>query len=342
MEHTMRILVESDADGAVLEGRTLAVLGYGNQGRPQALNLRDSGQKVVVGARRGGSAWRCAEEDGFEVASIEEAARRADVALVLLPDEVQGEVFRREIERNLREGAALCFAHGFAVAFGEIRAGRFDVVLVAPKGQGRRLREAYVEGSGIPCLIGVEHDETGRARGVALGIAQGLGCLRAGGIETSFREEAVSDLFGEQAVLCGGVSAVMKRAFDVLIRRGYSPEVAYFECVHELGIIVDLVTRLGFAGMRDVISGTAAFGSLAFGEGIIGAEVEREMERLFERIESGEFAREWLEENRRGGGALAALRDRERRLPIEEAGKRVRGMLERRGASSNTTGVEKT
>ena len=335
----MNCITEADADPSILDGKTLAVLGYGNQGRPQALNLRESGSSIIVGAREGRGAWKRAMEDGFAVMGLSDAARRADVVMMLLPDEIQGDVFKSEIEGKLRPGAAMCFAHGFALAFGEIRTDRYDLVLVAPKGQGGQLREAYLEGSGLPCLIGVERDITGSARAIALAIARGLGCLRVGGIETTFREEAVSDLFGEQAVLCGGVPAVMKRAFDVLIRRGYRPEVAYFECVHELKIIVDLFTRLGFAGMREVISGTAAFGSLAFGEALIGDDVEAAMEKLFERIESGEFARIWLEEKRSGGGAFAELRERERGLLIETVGKRVREMARSGHSPSANTGV---
>jgi ketol-acid reductoisomerase len=336
----MHIFVDADADMGILRGKTIAVLGYGNQGRPQTLNLRESGLEVIVGAREGRGAWKRAKEDGLEVMGLAEAARRADVVMMLLPDEVQGEAFAREVNGALRGGAAICFAHGFAVAFGEIRTERYDVVLVAPKGQGERLREAYLEGVGVPCLIGVERDVSGDARKIALALARGLGCLRAGGFETSFREEAVSDLFGEQAVLCGGVPAVMKRAFDVLVRRGYSPEVAYFECFHELKIIVDLFTRLGFSGMRDMISGTAAFGSLAYGEGLIGDDVEAAMEKLFDRVESGQFARAWLEEKRTGGGLLAELRERERGLLIERIGRQVRERT-LRGAPVAKTEVEK-
>jgi len=315
---------EADGNPSVLRGKTIAVAGYGNQGRPQALNLRDSGFAVIIGAREGRAGWERARADRFDVMSIREAARRADVLMMLLPDEVQGDVFAEEIRGALKPGSALCFAHGFSVAFGEIAAEDLDIILVAPKGQGGRLRESYEEGSGLPCLVGVENDFSGAARAIALALAGGLGCLRIGGYETSFREEAVSDLFGEQAVLCGGVPSLMKRAFDVLVRRGYSPDVAYFECFHELKIIVDLFTRAGFSGMRDVISGTAAYGSLKFGEDLIGADIEEKMERLFDRIESGEFARAWLAEKRSGSGELARLRERERELLIERTGKEVR------------------
>jgi ketol-acid reductoisomerase len=316
--------MDKDSDPGVLSGRTIAVAGYGNQGRPQALNLRDSGCRIIVGAREGKTGWNRAREDGFEVAAIAEAARRADVLLMLLPDEVQGAVYRDEIRDALRPGSALCFAHGFAVAFGEIEGDRFDCLLVAPKGQGGKLRETYLEGSGLPCFVGVGHDVSGNARGIALAIAGALGCLRVGAYETSFREEAVSDIFGEQAVLCGGVTALMKRAFDVLVKKGHSPEVAYFECFHEVKIIVDLFSRLGLAGMRDVISGTAAYGSLKFGEDLVDDGVERKMERLYERVASGEFARLWLRENAAGCGEFRKLRENERGLLIETVGAEIR------------------
>ena len=320
----MRLFTQSDADPSVLTGKTIAVAGYGNQGRPQALNLRDSGFTVLIGARPGRSGWERASADGFEVAGMEEAARRADVLMMLLPDEVQGDVFAGVLRTALRPGAALCFAHGFSVAFGEISDTMYDLVLVAPKGQGERLRDAYVEGRGLPCFIGVGNDASGEAERIALAIASGLGCLRAGGFETSFREEAISDLFGEQAVLCGGVPAIMKHAFDLLVRRGYHPEVAYFECVHELKIIVDLCARLGLSGMRDVISGTAAYGSLQFGEKLIGEDVDAGMERLFDSIESGAFAKTWLAEKRAGCPELSRLRERERALLLEQVGKTIR------------------
>jgi ketol-acid reductoisomerase len=279
---------------------------------------------VIVGAREGKAGWKRAREDGFDVMPISGAARKADILMMLLPDEVQGDAYEHEIRDALRPCAALCFAHGFAVAFGMIAPEKFDLVLVAPKGQGGRLREAYVEGSGLPCFIGVDNDASGDAKKIALAIARGLGCLRIGAYETSFREEAVSDIFGEQAVLCGGVPALMKCAFDVLVKKGYSPEVAYFECFHELKIIVDLFTRLGFSGMRDVISGTAAFGSLKFGEDLVGEDVGKKMETLFERIESGSFARAWLDERRAGGKEFGKLRERERELLIETVGRKVR------------------
>ncbi|MCK4350651.1 MAG: ketol-acid reductoisomerase [Candidatus Krumholzibacteria bacterium] len=321
------MLKSADADPAILEGKRIVVAGYGNQGRPQALNLRESGLDVKIAARSGGESWKRAQDDGFEVGETAELSREADILLVLLPDEVHGTVFYDDIAPNLPHGAALCFAHGFSVAFGEIETADHDLMLVAPKGQGTRLREAYSRGSGLPCLLAVEQDISGNTLGKALAVAWGLGCLRVGAFETTFREEAISDLFGEQAVLCGGVPALIKCAFDVLVEKGFSPEVAYFECFHELKIIVDLFEQYGFSGMRGMISGTAAYGSMKFGEGLISEETKRLMEKLFERIESGEFARKWLAEARAGGEELHALIERERDLPIERAGERIRKLF---------------
>jgi ketol-acid reductoisomerase len=318
------MLKSADADPAILEGKRIVVAGYGNQGCPQALNLRESGLDVKVAARSGGDSWKRAQDDGFEVGETAELSREADILLVLLPDEVHGTVFYDDIAPNLPHGAALCFAHGFSVAFREIETADHDLLLVAPKGQGTRLREAYSRGSGLPCLLAVEQDISGNTLGKALAVAWGLGCLRVGAFETTFREEAISDLFWEQAVLCGGVPALIKCAFDVLVEKGFSPEVAYFECFHELKIIVDLFEQYGFSGMRGMISGTAAYGSMKFGEGLISEETKRLMEELFERIESGEFARKWLAEARAGGEELHALIERERDLPIERAGERIR------------------
>ena len=323
----MRMLTDKDADPSLLQGKRIVIAGYGNQGRPQAMNLRESGLTVRIAARRDGKGWTTARGDGFDVSTISEACRDADILLFLLPDEVQGEVFENEVAGNLRPGSAICFAHGFSVAFGGIRTDEYDILLVAPKGQGGRLRKAYLEGTGLPCLLAVERDVSGRAHDIALAVAWGLGCLRVGAFETSFKEEAVSDLFGEQAVLCGGVTALIKSAFDVLMAHGYSPEVAYFECFHELKIIVDLLERLGFAGMRELISGTAAYGSLRYGESIVTDETRSRLEELFQRIDSGEFARIWLEEASGGGRELDSLRERERNLVIEQVGDRIRKLF---------------
>lgn len=320
----MKVFRSEDARPSLLEGRKIVVMGYGNQGRPQALNLRDSGLDVIVAARRNGRGWDRALSDGFTVENIEEGACSADILLFLLPDEIQGRIFSEKVAGNLRPGSAVCFAHGFAVAFGQITSKERDMILVAPKGQGGRLRSAYLEGSGLPCLIGVENDLSGEAFGKALAVAWGLGCLRVGGFRTSFMEEAVSDIFGEQAVLCGGVPALVKRSFEVLVRNGFSPEVAYFECLQELKIIVDLFTDHGFSRMREMISSTAAYGGLMYGEGVITEETDRALEELFERIRSGEFARDWMKKSSAGKGDLKTLLEKEKELEIEKTGEKIR------------------
>ncbi len=325
----MKVLTERDAPRGNLDNRLIVVLGYGNQGRPQALNLRDSGYNVAVAARPGGAAGETAESDGFEVMDVRKGAAEAQILMCLLPDEVQGQVYKDDIAANLRHGSAICFAHGFAVTFGQIDAEFYDLIMVAPKGQGGALRSAYVEGSGLPCLIAVEHDHSGGARRIALSIANGLGCLRVGAFETTFREEALSDLFGEQAILVGGVPALIKEAFDILVEKGFNPEVAYFECMHELKIIVDLFTVHGIAGMREVISGTAAYGGLKYGEKLVTPGTAGEMRKMFDRIESGEFAREWLEETAGGKQELRAMIEKEKDLKIEEAGRDVRKLFAR-------------
>jgi len=320
----MDVITENNANVGILEGKKVVVLGYGNQGRPQALNLRDAGLDVSVAVRAGGTSWKRAKEDGFSVVGVEEGIELADIILMLIPDDVQREVFEEKVNGRLKEGAAICFAHGFSVAFGGITSQQYDLLLVAPKGQGMKLRELYLEGSGLPCLLAVENDYSGKAWDIAIAIAFGLGCLRIGGYKTSFREETISDLFGEQAVLCGGVPAIIKMAFDVLVEKGYSPEVAYFECLHELKIIVDIFTMRGFSGMRDVISSTAAFGSLAFGEEVLSDSVNSSMKKLLERIENGRFAEEFLEDARSGFKRLEELKETERELLIEKVGKGIR------------------
>lgn len=325
----MKIYTTEDANPSILDSSVVVVMGYGNQGRPQALNLRDSGFDVRISAREGGDGWRRAVNDGFSPVGLGEGARIADLLLFLLPDELQGDIYGKDIAGNLRQGAAICFAHGFAVAFGQIEPGDHDVILVAPKGQGKRLREAYLGGTGLACLFAVKQDWSGKAEEIALALAHGLGCLRVGAFKSSFREEAVSDLFGEQAVLCGGVPALIKAAYDLLVRRGFSPEVAYFECFEELKIIVDLFTERGLAGMRELISRTAAYGGLKYGERLISSETEAAMEELFDRIDSGEFARDWIENASRPAGELEQLCSREAKLSIEDTGRRVRKLYNR-------------
>jgi ketol-acid reductoisomerase len=290
--------------------------------------VRDGGANVVVGARPGGGAWKRAEEDGFEPLSISEAAGRADYVVMLLPDEVQGAVFENEIRHRLKPDAACVFAHGFAIAFHEIEppAGH-DIILVAPKGQGHYLRKVYLEGNGLPCLLAVEVDASGRALEKALSYARALGCLRAGAIESSFKEEAVTDLFGEQVVLCGGVPELVKAAFETLLERGYSPEVAYIECLHELKIITDLMHQGGIASMRGLISKTAAWGSFSSGGTLISADVRTRMREILRSIESGDFARNWMGEARSGQRQLSKLLAEESSHAIEKAGATVRSLM---------------
>ncbi len=319
----MRIYTENDVDPGILRNNSVVVLGYGNQGRPQALNLRDSGLNVTIAAREKRGGWQRALRDGFEPVAPEEGIRKADILLYLIPDEIQGEVFENTVKGNLREGSTVCFAHGFAVAFGQIEADGYELILVAPKGQGGKVREAYLSGSGVPALVGAE-SESGME--TALAIAHALGSLRVGGFRTTFREEAVSDLFGEQAVLCGGVTALIKSAFDTLVEAGFSPEVAYFECMHELKIIVDIFYSRGMSGMREVISRTAAYGGLKYGEDIIGEDARKKMKTLLDFIDRGDFADDWMKASR-DGQSLKRLMDREGSLLLEKTGEKLRKLF---------------
>ena len=333
----MKVFTATDLARDRLGGASVAVLGFGNQGHAHALNLRDAGTRVVVGARPGGTGWEAARKDGFEAMEIPAAVAAADVVSVLLPDEVQAEVFAREIAPNLKRGATLVFAHGFAVTFGGVTlpAGH-DVVLVAPKAQGHFLRRTFVEGGGVPCLFAVHHDTSGAARETALSYASRLGCLRAGAIETTFREETVSDLFGEQAVLCGGVPELVKAAFEALVARGYAPEVAYIECLQELKIIADLMYEGGLAHMRGRISRTAAWGSFESGPRLVDGDTRRRLARLLESIEAGEFAREWMEEARAGQKRLDARMREEANHDIERAGHTVRALMHTKPEGKST------
>jgi ketol-acid reductoisomerase len=333
----MKVFTATDLARDRLDGTTVAVLGYGNQGHAHALNLRDSGTRVVVGGRRGGAGLEAARRDGFETMEIGPASAAADVVVVLLPDEVQADVFALEIGPSLRAGAVLVFAHGFTVAFGAVRppAGH-DVVLVAPKAQGHFLRRSFLEGGGPPCLFAVGNDASGAARETALSYAARIGCLRAGAIETTFREEAVTDLFGEQAILCGGVPELVKAAFETLVARGYAPTVAYIECLQELKIIADLMYEGGLAHMRGHISRTAAWGSFESGPRLVGDEVRRALAAVLDDIESGRFARAWLAEARAGQGRLDAHMRREAAHGIESAGREVRALVQSKPEGKGT------
>jgi ketol-acid reductoisomerase len=324
----MKVYTEEDLQKNLLKRATVAILGFGNQGHAHALNLRDNGINTVVGTRRGGTGWEQAAKAGFDSVGISEAAAVSDAVVVLLPDEVQGAVFREEIAPALKPGSAIIFPHGFTVAFGvvDLPPGH-DVLLVAPKGQGHFLRKMFMAQQGLPCLVAVEQDVSGDARQKALSYASLIGCLSAGAIETTFREEAVTDLFGEQIVLCGGAPELVKAAFETLVGAGYSPEVAYLECLHELKIIADLMYQGGVSFMRDRISRTAAWGSFETGDKIVSPEVKRTMAALLERIQTGEFAKGWIAEENTGQKHLKKKIEQETKHPIEKAGRRIRSLM---------------
>lgn len=318
---------EQDAELSVLKGKTIAVIGYGSQGHAQAQNLRDSGLQVVIGLREGKS-FESAKNDGFEVLPVAEAVSRADVVQILMPDETQASVYKNEVEPNLKKGAALMFSHGFNVHFGQIVAPKdADVLLVAPKSPGHMVRRTYVEGFGVPGLIAIEQDATGKAKEIGLAYAKGIGCTRAGVIETSFREETETDLFGEQAVLCGGVSALIKAGFETLTEAGYAPEMAYFECLHELKLIVDMVYEGGLSSMRDSISNTAEYGDYVTGPRIVTEDTKKAMKAVLTDIQEGKFARDFILENQSGRAFLTATRRNEAAHPVEVVGSQLREMM---------------
>ncbi|WP_219838641.1 ketol-acid reductoisomerase [Paenibacillus sp. R14(2021)] len=318
---------EKDADQSVLQGKTIAVIGYGSQGHAQAQNLRDSGLKVIIGLRAGKSAEK-AKNDGFEVLSVGEAVKLADVVQILMPDETQARVYKEEIEPNLKQGAALMFSHGFNVHFGQIKPRKDnDVLLVAPKSPGHMVRRTYVEGFGVPGLIAIEQDATGNAQAIGLAYAKGIGCTRAGVIETSFREETETDLFGEQAVLCGGATALVKAGFETLVEAGYAPEMAYFECLHELKLIVDLMYEGGLSTMRDSISNTAEYGDYVTGPRIVTDETKKAMKAVLTDIQQGKFARDFILENQSNNAFMSATRRNEAQHPIEVVGSQLRELM---------------
>ncbi len=324
----VKMYYEQDADLSVLRGKTIAVIGYGSQGHAQAQNLRDSGLNVIIGLRQGRS-WEVAKNDGFEVFTVAEAAKRADVIQILMPDETQAKVYNEEIAPNMKKGAALMFSHGFNIHFGQIvPPADADVLLVAPKSPGHLVRRTYVEGFGVPGLIAVHQDATGNAQAIGLAYAKGIGCTRAGVIETTFKEETETDLFGEQAVLCGGVSALIKAGFETLVEAGYAPEMAYFECLHEMKLIVDLIYEGGLAAMRDSISNTAEYGDYVTGPRIVTEETKKEMKRVLADIQSGRFARDFILENQSNRAFLTATRRNEAEHPIEQVGKQLRSMMQ--------------
>ena len=320
-----KIFYQEDCNLSLLEGKTIAVIGYGSQGHAHALNLKESGCNVIVGLYEGSRSWKKAEEQGFEVYTAAEATKKADVIMILINDEKQDAMYKESIAPNLRPGMMLMFAHGFAIHFGQIVPPKdVDVTMIAPKAPGHTVRSEYQRGRGTPCLVAVHQDATSKALDMALAYGQGIGGARAGILETTFRVETETDLFGEQAVLCGGVCALMKAGFETLVEAGYAPENAYFECVHEMKLIVDLIYESGFAGMRYSISNTAEYGDYITGPKIVTDETRKAMKKILSDIQDGSFAKEWLLENQVGSPHFNAMRKNEAEQPLEKVGAELR------------------
>ena len=323
-----KMYYDNDADLQLLEGKKVAIIGYGSQGHGHALNLKESGIDVVVGLYEGSKSWEVAENDGLQVKTVSEAAEEADIIMILIPDHLQGKVYEKEIKPHLKEGDALAFAHGFAIVYSQIVPPEYvDVFMIAPKGPGHLVRRTYVEGGGVPCLLAVEQDYSGRAKDIALAYAKGIGGTRAGVIETSFTEETQTDLFGEQCVLCGGVSELIKSGFETLVEAGFQPEIAYFECLHEMKLIVDLIYEGGLSLMRYSVSDTAKYGDFTVGKRIITEETRKEMKKVLDEIVSGKFAKDWILENQAGRPVFRAIYAREAEHQIEKVGKELRSMM---------------
>jgi ketol-acid reductoisomerase len=323
-----RRFYEKDGNLDYLNGRTVAIIGYGSQGHAHALNLRDSGVDVVVGLYPGSKSWKKAEAAGLKVATTAEAAKMADVVMILVADHIQADLYNEAIKPHMTPGKTLMFAHGFNIHFQQIAPPEgVDVSMVAPKAPGHRVRELYTEGVGVPALVAVHQNATGQALERALAYALALGCLKAGVIETNFREETESDLFGEQAVLCGGASELIRAGFETLVAAGYAPEIAYFECLHELKLIVDLIQEGGLAYMRYSISDTAEYGDYTRGPRIVTEQTREEMKKILSEIQSGEFARQWIAENKNGRHKFLAMREAAQKQPVETVGKELREMM---------------
>ncbi len=324
----MKVYYEKDADLNTLKGKTIAIIGYGSQGHAHAQNLRDSGLDVVVGQRPGSANYELAKEHGFAPLSAAEAAQKADLIMILLPDQHQAAVYERDIKPHMTAGKALLFAHGFNIHFSQITPpSDVDVFLIAPKGPGHLVRRTYTEGGGVPCLVAIHQDATGKALQKALAYAKGVGGARSGVIETTFKEETETDLFGEQAVLCGGLSALIQAGYETLVEAGYAPEMAYFECLHEVKLIVDLMYEGGFAKMRNSISDTAEYGDYVTGPRIITAETKKAMKDVLTDIQTGVFARNFILENQANMASFKATRRLQAEHPIEKVGAELRGMM---------------
>ena len=325
----MKVFYDKDCDLSLIKGKTVAIIGYGSQGHAHAQNLHDSGVKVVVGLRKGGASWDKAAKAGLAVKEVAEAVKSADVVMMLLPDENIAAVYRDHVHANIQAGAALAFAHGFNVHYGQVvPRDDIDVIMVAPKAPGHTVRSTYSQGGGVPHLVAVYQDKSGVARDVALSYASANGGGRAGIIETNFREETETDLFGEQAVLCGGTVELIKAGFDTLVEAGYAPEMAYFECLHELKLIVDLMYEKGLAGMRYSISNTAEYGDYTRGKRVITEETRANMRKILQEIQSGDFAREWIAENRAGQENFLRMREEQAKSQIESTGKELRAHMD--------------
>lgn len=324
----VKMYYEKDADLNLLKNKKVAIIGYGSQGHAHAQNLRESGIDVVVGEVKGGSAWDKAQAAGFQVKSAGEAAAESDIVVVLVPDQVQAIIWKQELAKVMTAGKALFFAHGFNIHFNQIVPPKdIDVLMVAPKGPGHLVRRTYTEGSGVPALLAIYQDATGNAKQIGLAYAKGIGAARAGVIETTFKEETETDLFGEQVVLCGGTTELVRASFDTLVEAGYQPEIAYFECLHELKLIVDLIYEAGISGMRYSISDTAEYGDLTVGKRIINEDTRDEMRQVLSEIQSGEFAREWILENQANRPVFNSMRRIESEHLIEKIGKELRSMM---------------
>jgi ketol-acid reductoisomerase len=319
---------EKDGDPGRLKGKTIAVIGYGSQGHAHALNLRDSGLDVVVGLYKGSKSWAKAEAAGLKVLEVAEAAKAAEVIMILVADHIQGELYNKEIAPGMKAGKTLMFAHGFNVHYGQIVAPKdVDVSMIAPKAPGHRVRELYAEGVGVPALVAIHQNATGEALERALAYALALGCLKAGVIETTFKEETESDLFGEQAVLCGGVSELIRAGFETLVENGYAPEIAYFECLHELKLIVDLIQEGGLSYMRYSVSDTAEYGDYTRGPRVVDAQTRERMRGILKEVQSGQFAKEWIDENKQGRPNFNKMREEARNQKIEQVGRGLREMM---------------
>jgi len=322
------VYYDNDADLSVLDGKTIGILGYGSQGHAHALNLRDNGQHVIVGLYPGSRSRAAAQEAGLGVADVPEVAKVANVLMMAIPDHVQGGVYREQVAPYLRPGSALMVAHGFSVHYREVAPSEsVDVLMVAPKAPGHRMRELFMEGIGVPGLLAVHQDATGQAKEIGLAYAKGIGCTKSGVLETTFKDETETDLFGEQTVLCGGITGLIRAGFETLVEAGYPPEMAYFECLHEMKLIVDLIYQGGFNYMRYSVSDTAEYGDLTRGPRVIDEHVRENMRKILTAIQDGSFAREWIAENDEGRKRFTPLRESARQHQIEEVGKQLRAMM---------------